>query len=230
MNNIFSYFFGISFFLFYMMSSSLTISHIIYGTAWKKERTADLVELAIKSGFRSIDTACQPKHYNEKGVGEGIARTLAAGIVKREDLFLQTKYTSINGQDPRNIPYDKTSSLRDQVLQSFNKSLENLQISYIDSLVMHSPMDTLKDTLLVWKVFEEIHSTGQVKYLGLSNTYDLKTLQTVYEQAVVKPSFLQNRFYAQTGYDEVIRAFCLSNNIRYQSFWTLSANPHIIKR
>lgn len=41
-----------------------TIPNMFYGTAWKKERTSDLVALAIKSGFRAIDTACQPKHYN----------------------------------------------------------------------------------------------------------------------------------------------------------------------
>ena len=38
---------------------------IIYGTAWKKERTAELVVAAVLAGFRGIDTACQPKHYQE---------------------------------------------------------------------------------------------------------------------------------------------------------------------
>ena len=37
---------------------------VFYGTAWKKEKTAELVELALRTGFRAIDTACQPKHYN----------------------------------------------------------------------------------------------------------------------------------------------------------------------
>ena len=48
---------------------------IFYGTAWKKDKTAELVETAIRAGFRAVDTACQPKHYNEKGVGEGLARS-----------------------------------------------------------------------------------------------------------------------------------------------------------
>jgi hypothetical protein len=43
--------------------------HIIYGTAWKKDDTADLVYDALHAGFRYIDTACQPKHYDEPGVG-----------------------------------------------------------------------------------------------------------------------------------------------------------------
>jgi diketogulonate reductase-like aldo/keto reductase len=41
-----------------------SIPPVFYGTAWKKEKTAILVETALKQGFRAIDTACQPKHYN----------------------------------------------------------------------------------------------------------------------------------------------------------------------
>lgn len=82
-----------------------TIPSIFYGTAWKKERTAELVQLALKSGFRAIDTACQPKHYQEAGVGEGILRS---GI-PRDQIFLQTKFTPVDGQDPNKIPYDPKS-------------------------------------------------------------------------------------------------------------------------
>lgn len=82
-----------------------TIPSIFYGTAWKKERTAQLVQLALKSGFRAIDTACQPKHYQEAGVGEGILRS---GI-PRDQIFLQTKFTPVDGQDPNKIPYDPKS-------------------------------------------------------------------------------------------------------------------------
>jgi diketogulonate reductase-like aldo/keto reductase len=89
---------------------------MIYGTAWKKEKTAELVALAIKSGFRRVDTACQPTHYNEPGVGEGIAASVAAGIVSREDVWIQTKYTPTSGQDTsRPLPYDASASLTDQV-------------------------------------------------------------------------------------------------------------------
>jgi diketogulonate reductase-like aldo/keto reductase len=113
---------------------------IIYGTAWKKDRTAALVEKALMHGFRGIDTACQPKHYHEAGVGEGIAASLKTGL-NREDLYLQTKFTSISGQDPNQVPYEPTASLGEQVAQSFRRSLENLQTTYLDCLVLHSPMD-----------------------------------------------------------------------------------------
>jgi diketogulonate reductase-like aldo/keto reductase len=76
------------------------IPALLYGTAWKKERTAELVAEAVHWGFRGIDTACQPKHYHEPGVGEGLRRAYAEGIVTRQDMFLQTKFTSFDGQDP----------------------------------------------------------------------------------------------------------------------------------
>lgn len=202
--------------------------HIIYGTAWKKERTEDLVYLAIKNGFRAIDTACQPKHYAEAGVGEGLRRAYADGIVSREDMFLQTKFTSLDGQDPARVPYTIEAELEDQVRESLNVSLSNLGTEYLDSLVLHSPMRTFDSTARVWRVFEEFVAEGRVRALGLSNTYDLRTLQRLYDLATVKPTYLQNRFYAKSGYDTEIREFCREKGINYESFWTLTANPHVI--
>ena len=49
---------------------------LIYGTAWKEDRTSNLVETALKKGFKGIDTACQPKHYQEHLVGDGLERAL----------------------------------------------------------------------------------------------------------------------------------------------------------
>src|SRR5437868_7063498 len=62
---------------------------ILYGTAWKKLRTEALVSEAVATGFRGIDTACQPKHYNEAGVGAAVAASLRSGL-EREQLYLQT--------------------------------------------------------------------------------------------------------------------------------------------
>jgi diketogulonate reductase-like aldo/keto reductase len=61
---------------------------LVYGTAWKKEHTAELVYTGIRSGFRAIDTAAQPKHYREDLVGEGIRRAASEGLVKREDIYV----------------------------------------------------------------------------------------------------------------------------------------------
>src|SRR5262249_24118034 len=83
---------------------------ILYGTAWKKWQTESLVRQALAQGFRGIDTACQPKHYHEPGVGDAVAAAIAGGDLKREELFLQTKFTSVGGQDPARIPYDPNTS------------------------------------------------------------------------------------------------------------------------
>src|SRR5437868_10990482 len=76
-----------------------------YGTAWKEDRTPALTEMALRAGFRGIDTANQRRHYFEEGVGQGLAAAYRAGIVKRAELFLQTKFTYRGGQDHR-LPYD----------------------------------------------------------------------------------------------------------------------------
>jgi diketogulonate reductase-like aldo/keto reductase len=99
------------------MSANLSSPPLLYGTAWKEDRTAGLTELALRAGFRGIDTANQRRHYFEAGVGEGLAAAYRAGVVTRADLFLQTKYTYQRGQDHR-LPYDPAASLPTQVSQS----------------------------------------------------------------------------------------------------------------
>jgi len=200
---------------------------LIYGTAWKKEQTADLVEMAILSGFRGIDTACQPKHYHEAGVGEALGRLAAQGI-KREELFLQSKFTPLAGQDPQRIPYDPNAPLETQVAQSFSVSRENLKSEYVDSLVLHSPLFPYAHLSKVWGAMEILFHSGGALQLGISNCYDLELLKRLYTDAQVKPSVVQNRFYADSGYDVELRQWCDEVGIVYQSFWSLTANPHIL--
>jgi diketogulonate reductase-like aldo/keto reductase len=127
---------------------------IIYGTAWKKDRTKDLVLQAIRTGFRAIDTACQPKHYSEKLVGAAVQEAILSGIVSRSELFLQTKFTSINGQDPTSVPYDPKVPLSEQVRQSLSVSLQHFGTDYLDSLVLHSPMRTMQvNTINIIKIY-----------------------------------------------------------------------------
>ena len=58
------------------LSSKLTLPAFVYGTAWKKDATSDLVYQALSNGFRAIDTANQPKHYREELVGDGMRRAI----------------------------------------------------------------------------------------------------------------------------------------------------------
>lgn len=201
---------------------------ILYGTAWKENKTADLVAQAIEQGFRAIDTACQPKHYNEEGVGKGISISIEKGI-KRKDLFVQTKFTGIQGQDPKRVPYDPSAKVSDQVKESLSVSKKNLNIDCIDGLVLHGPLKTWDMTIEAWKTMEELHQLGEVRQIGVSNVYDPELLNALIEIGEHPPATLQNRFYKETEYDLKIREICKKQNIIYQCFWTLTANPHILK-
>jgi diketogulonate reductase-like aldo/keto reductase len=213
---------------FFTSNNSVQIPSIIYGTAWKKDQTAVLVEQAISLGFRGIDTACQPKHYDEAGVGKGVSNACHKLEIDRSELYLQSKFTPLNGQDPERVPYDANASLGEQVAQSFQTSLKNLQTTYLDCLVLHSPLANLPQLMEVWQAMELIFNQGGARQLGISNCYNPQQLQLLYHNASVKPAVIQNRFYADTQFDKTIREFCQQHGIIYQSFWTLTANPKLL--
>ncbi len=208
-------------------STGIKMPCVIYGTAWKKERTADLVVKAIEAGFRGIDTACQPKHYNEPLVGEALQRLKDMGV-EREMLYVQTKFTPLSGQDPNHVPYNKHSALELQVAESFEVSKRNLQTDYVDCFILHSPMTKHTLTMKAWRAMESIHKLGGARQLGISNCYDINVFKALYTDAGVKPVVLQNRFYRDTGYDADLRQWCAEHGVIYESFWTLTANPHIL--
>ncbi|KAI1805745.1 Aldo/keto reductase [Daldinia bambusicola] len=206
---------------------------LLYGTAWKKDATAELVVLALKAGFRGIDTAAQPRHYREDLVGAGVTNAISSGIVKRADLFIQTKFTSVDGQDPNNLPYDLNAPLEEQVHSSVASSLENFRYSeseepHIDNLVLHSPLRTLSDTFSVWKTLET-YVPHKIRQLGISNT-PLEVLEYLHTSPdiTVRPACVQNRFYPSTGWEVDLRAYCRERGITFQAFWTLSGNPQLL--
>lgn len=72
-----------------MDTKATPMPKLLYGTAWKKDATADLVFLALKTGFRGIDTAAQPRHYREDLVGAAVKLAISLNVVKRADLFVR---------------------------------------------------------------------------------------------------------------------------------------------
>eukprot|EP00439_Symbiodinium_sp_Y106_P075243 s846_g14.t2 len=164
---------------------------------------------------------------SEDLVGAALAK-LAADSRIEDGPMMAKGFTSLRGQDPSRVPYDSKAPLAAQVEQSIQKSLQNLGTTYIDSLVMHSPMPSLEENLEVWRVFERAVEEGKVRQLGISNCYDARTFRRIYDAVRIKPRVLQNRFYVESGYDLELRQFCLEMGIAYQSFWTLTANPHVL--
>jgi diketogulonate reductase-like aldo/keto reductase len=205
------------------------VPRFLYGTAWKEDQTQSLTEFALRQGFRGLDTANQRRHYDEAAVGRGIAAAVAAGLVAREDLFLQTKFTFRRGQDHR-LPYDPDAPIPTQVEQSFARSLEHLGTEVIDSYVLHGP--TKRAGLApadweAWRAMEALHDGGRARLLGVSNV-TLEQLQRLCQGARVRPRFVQNRCYAAHGWDRRIREFCAANGLVYQGFSLLTANREVL--
>lgn len=204
------------------------IPNMLYGTAWKEDATEDLACAAMEAGFRGIDTANQRRHYNEAAVGSAISKMLKSGT-KREELFIQTKYTYPGGQDHR-LPYDIRADYSTQVRQSFQSSLEHLQVDYVDSYLLHGPsvrFGLTQDDWQVWQEMEAIHQEGRITHLGVSNV-SMEQLKTLFEGAKVNPTFVQNRCFAKQGWDKDVRVFCKENGIIYQGFSLLTANPFVL--
>jgi diketogulonate reductase-like aldo/keto reductase len=201
----------------------------MYGTAWKEEATTALVLEAIAQGFRAIDTANQRKHYHEEGVGRALRQAFDGGLVGRDDLFLQTKYTFERGQDHR-LPYDARAPIGDQVRQSFESSLVHLGVDSLDSLVLHGPSTARglgAADRQAWAAIEDLHREGRVRAIGISNVSS-EQLGELLGLARVPPLFVQNRCYASQGWDSSVRKLCRERGIVYQGFSLLTANGRVL--
>lgn len=209
--------------------NNMQIPNFMYGTAWKKDATKRLVLQAVDAGFRAIDTANQLKHYDEKLVGDALAEVYANGTA-RASLFLQTKFTSIDGQDHR-LPYDASANLTTQVQQSFASSLDHLRTDYLDSYVLHGPYSRNglgPQDREVWAAIEDLHAQGKTKMIGISNV-SAHQLHLLCSEAKTKPMFVQNRCYAVLGWDADVRKICREQNIIYQGFSLLTANTQVME-
>lgn len=132
------------------------------------------------------------------------------------------------------MPYDPRTTVAEQVHASIKSSLHNLRPAagpesaddaYIDMLILHSPLSTLAQTVEAWKAFES-YVPHRIRNLGISNC-TLPVLKELSARVSVPPAVVQNRFYSMTEFDAPLRAFCRENDILYQSFWTLTANPEL---
>jgi diketogulonate reductase-like aldo/keto reductase len=207
------------------------VPRFLYGTAWKEDATQRLTELALQQGFRGIDTANQRRHYHEAAVGQAIAASIQTGLVARDDLFLQTKFTSRRGQDQR-LPYDAAAAIPVQVEQSFASSLEHLGVETIDSYLLHGPtrqVGLAPADWAAWRAMEAIHDSGKARMLGVCNV-TLEQLEKLWQEARVRPRFVQNRCYAARGWDGRIRQFCTAKGLVYQGFSLLTANREVLAR
>jgi diketogulonate reductase-like aldo/keto reductase len=179
----------------------------------------------LRAGFRAFDTANQRKHYFEAAMGDALAAAIDAGWVRRQDIFLQTKFTHVGGQDHR-LPYDPQATVPEQVRQSFESSLEHLRATTLDAYLLHGPSvgrGLSREDLEAWGAMEALYDEGRVRSIGVSNV-TREQLELLLERARVRPSIVQNRCHASRGWDREVRAVCRASGVAYQAFSLLTAN------
>jgi diketogulonate reductase-like aldo/keto reductase len=116
------------------------------------------------------------------------------------------------------------------VHQSIESSLEHLGVTRIDSYVLHSPSRAYglgEADWRTWRAMEDAVHAGRVGLLGVSNI-SFEQLATLIESVNIAPAFVQNRCFAHNRWDAEVRALCVTNDIVYQGFSLLTANPQVL--
>ncbi|MCB9501605.1 MAG: aldo/keto reductase [Deferribacteres bacterium] len=143
------------------LTNDIKMPMVGFGTYLIKDEDApSLVQQAIKSGYRHIDTA--EAYGNEHGVGLGIKMAIEALGMAREDIFVTTKLY------PGNAAWGQTVKSYDITIESLNASLARLQMDYVDLYLIHAPFAG-SQRLEQWKAFVELQRQGKVRAIGVSN-------------------------------------------------------------
>lgn len=177
---------------FKILNNGVKIPSIGFGTykSGSNEETEKIVKYALETGYRQIDTASF--YGNEVGIGNGIK----SSKVNREDIFLVTKlWNDDHG-------YEKT-------IEAFNKSLENLQVDYIDLYLIHWPNELNIET---WKAFEELYEDGKVKAIGVCN-FKQNHLEELIKNSKIKPMINQVEMHPSNQKKELLD-YCEKNEIQ----------------
>lgn len=177
---------------FKVLCNGVKMPSIGFGTykSGSEDETARIVKYALDIGYRHIDTASF--YGNEVGVGKGLKESR----VNREDIFLVTKlWNDDHG-------YEKT-------IKAFNKSLEKLQVEYIDLYLIHWPNKLNSKT---WRAFEYLYSIGKVKAIGVCN-FKIGHLEELRKSAKIMPMVNQIEVHPLSSKNNMLN-YCNENNIQ----------------
>ena len=148
----------------------------------------EAVYIAIKNGYRLIDTA---QYYgDEVGVGKGVRKAIDEGIVKREDIFVTSKIYASTDHN-----------------KAIEKSLNNLDLDYIDLLLIHQPGFDDKG---LYQTMEKYYKEGKLKAIGISNYYTKEAIDEVLSYAEIVPAVIQNEnhiYYQNNELQEYVKQY-----------------------
>ncbi len=181
---------------FKVLHNGIKIPSIGFGTykSGNDEETSEIIKYALKVGYRLIDTASY--YGNERGIGKGIKES---GI-DRKEIFVVTKLWN------EDHGYDRT-------IEAFNKSLENLQLDYIDLYLIHWPNKLNADT---WRAFEHLYKIGKVKAIGVCN-FKIGHLEALKETAEIIPMINQVEVNPVNNKGKLLE-YCNKNNIKLMAW------------
>ncbi|UQW99020.1 aldo/keto reductase [Rummeliibacillus sp. G93] len=182
-----------------------------YGTFRVKDSNelSDMVVVAIKEGYRHIDTA--HIYQNEESVGLGIKKAIDEGLVTREELFVTSKVWNDG------LTYDET-------IAAYEESLRKLGLDYLDLYIIHWPgLD--ENYVEVYKALEELYNNKRVKNIGVSN-FHVHHLETLLSKTSVVPAVNQIEFQPKLTQVEV-REYCKKHGIQVEA-WSPLMNGEIL--
>lgn len=171
------------------------------------EEAEHAVEVALRDGYRSVDTASA--YGNEEGTG----RALRASGLPREELFITTKlWNSDQGYE--------------QTLRAFDASMRRLGLDYLDLYLIHWPMpghDTYMDT---WRAFEKLKEDGRIRSIGVSN-FTVDALRRVMDESGTVPAVNQIELHPYFQQGE-LRAFHREHGIHTEAWAPLGQGQGLL--
>lgn len=178
------------------LTPDVTIPYLGFGTYLISDAEAsDAVYEAIRAGYRHIDTA--EFYQNEKGVGEGIRRALAAEGLSRRDVFVTTKLF------PGNTAWGQTPKTTESTIASLHASLDRLGFDYVDLYLIHARFDR-EQSLAQWRGLVELQQQGKARAIGVSN-FNVAHLEALEAAGLPRPSANQIELHPWSQKPELVR-------------------------